>query len=287
MRHALRARGLLRQATGVRLVHSVATPVRLLVGGGTVAALVVGRREKEAYGEGEMFRSEGMETESPACIPGFGGNMYVLRRTPYTVSLFTCLRNKDSKQADFVEATRTLTNLILSEAMSLLPSESCTVKTPVPGECYKGLRLADGNSCLCVVSILRAADSMTQAISNLHPGMPVGKILIQRDEETALPRLFFSKLPKDVAKRLVLLVDPMLATGGSANQAIRVLKKAGVAEEQIVMLSIVAAPEGLRAIAAEHPLVRVLVGEVDRGLNAKAYIVPGLGDFGDRYFGTD
>jgi uracil phosphoribosyltransferase len=250
----------------VRLVHSVATPVRLLVGGGTVAALVVGRREKEAYGEGEMFRSEGMETESPACIPGFGGNMYVLRRTPYTVSLFTCLRNKDSKQADFVEATRTLTNLILSEAMSLLPSESCTVKTPVPGECYKGLRLADGNSCLCVVSILRAADSMTQAISNLHPGMPVGKILIQRDEETALP---------------------MLATGGSANQAIRVLKKAGVAEEQIVMLSIVAAPEGLRAIAAEHPLVRVLVGEVDRGLNAKAYIVPGLGDFGDRYFGTD
>lgn len=111
------------------------------------------------------------------------------------MSLFTCLRNKDSKQADFVEATRTLTNLILSEAMSLLPSEPATVQTPVPGACYTGLRLPDGTSCLCVVSILRAADSMAQAISNLHPGMPVGKILIQRDEETALPKLFFRSSP--------------------------------------------------------------------------------------------
>lgn len=111
------------------------------------------------------------------------------------MSLFTCLRNKDSNQAEFVEASRTLTNLILSEAMSLLPSEPATVQTPVPGACYTGLRLPDGASCLCVVSILRAADSMAQAISNLHPGMPVGKILIQRDEETALPKLFFRSSP--------------------------------------------------------------------------------------------
>ena len=99
-------------------------------------------------------------------------------------------------------------------------------------------------------------------------------------------REFGSKLPKDVGARTVLLVDPMLATGGSTNEAVRVLKRAGVAEESIVMLSIVAAPEGLRAVAAEHPQVRVLVGEVDHRLNSKAYIVPGLGDFGDRYFGT-
>jgi hypothetical protein len=139
---------------------------------------------------------------------------------------------------------------------------------------------------MCVVSILRAADSMADSISHQYPGIPVGKILIQRDEETALPKLFFSKLPQDIKTRHVLLVDPMLATGGSASQAVRVLKEAGVKEEHIIMLSIVAAPEGLKALAAQHPQVRVLCGEVDEKLNSKAYIVPGLGDFGDRFFGT-
>lgn len=203
------------------------------------------------------------------------------------VSLFTCLRSKDSKQADFVRATRTLTGLILNEAMSLLPSEPRTICTPVPGASYCGLLLPDPTTDLCVVSILRAADSMADAISHQFPGIPVGKILIQRDEETALPTLFFSKLPKDIRTRLVFLVDPMLATGGSASQAVRVLKEAGVKEEHIIMLSIVAAPEGLKALAAQHPKVRVLCGEVDDKLNSKAYIVPGLGDFGDRFFGTD
>jgi uracil phosphoribosyltransferase len=242
----------------------------------------------------------------PAQIPGFGKNMHVLRRTPYTVkrainiaangrrvaqppsagrightssatacniptagvlskiwrggarisqgltcqcvqvSLFTCLRSKDSKQSDFVSATRTLTGLILNEAMSLLPSQPRTVSTPVPGASYSGLTLPDPITDLCVVSILRAADSMADQISRHYPGVPVGKILIQRDEETALPKLFFSKLPKDIPTRLVFLVDPMLATGGSASAAIRVLEEAGVKEEHIVMLSIVAAPEGLQ-----------------------------------------
>eukprot|EP00277_Geminigera_cryophila_P038427 CAMPEP_0173090592 /NCGR_PEP_ID=MMETSP1102-20130122/27052_1 /TAXON_ID=49646 /ORGANISM="Geminigera sp., Strain Caron Lab Isolate" /LENGTH=228 /DNA_ID=CAMNT_0013975577 /DNA_START=159 /DNA_END=845 /DNA_ORIENTATION=- len=222
----------------------------------------------------------------PALIPG-RSNMHVLRRTPYTVSLYTCLRSKDSKQADFVAATRTLTNLIFNEAMSLLPMFPRSVRTPVPGATYDGLSLPDPSTDLCVVSILRAADSMADCISNQYPGIPIGKILIQRDEVTALPKLFFSKLPKDIKSRLVLLVDPMLASGGSANQAIKVLKEGGVMEEHIIMLCIVAAPEGLQALANAHPKVRVLCGEVDQLLNAQAYIVPGLGDFGDRFFGTD
>lgn len=130
--------------------------------------------------------------------------------------------------------------------MSLLPGKPRTVSTPVPGASYSGLTLPDPVNDLCVVSILRAADSMADELSHRFPGIPVGKILIQRDEETALPKLFFSKLPKDVKTRLVFLVDPMLATGGSASAAIRVLQEAGVKDEHIIMLSIVAAPEGLQ-----------------------------------------
>lgn len=222
----------------------------------------------------------------PAIVPGGGcTNHFVLRRTPYTVSLYTSLRAKETKQADFVSATRKLTALLLNEAMSLLPTFPRTIQTPCGP--YRGLELPEPSTDLCVVSILRAADSMAESISHQHPGIPVGKILIQRDEETAQPKLFFAKLPKDIKSRFVLLVDPMLATGGSARQAIAEIKKAGVPDANIIMLSIVAAPEGLQALAAAHPRVRVLVGEVDERLNERAYIVPGLGDFGDRYYGTD
>ena len=117
-------------------------------------------------------------------------------------------------------------------------------------------------------------------------GIAVGKILIQRDEETALPTLFYSKLPPDIATRKVLLVDPMLATGGSAITAVKVLIDAGVPEENILFSNVVSCPEGLRAMFAKYPKIRMVTTAVDDGLDEKKYIVPGLGDFGDRYYST-
>lgn len=115
----------------------------------------------------------------------------------------------------------------------------------------------------------------------------IGKILIQRDEETALPKLFYSKLPMDVAQRYCLLLDPMLATGGSVIKAIEVLLEAGVKEENIIFINLIASPEGIRALHERYPRVQTVVAAIDEGLNERKYIVPGLGDFGCRYFGTD
>ena len=112
----------------------------------------------------------------------------------------------------------------------------------------------------------------------------IGKILIQRDEETAQPELFYAKLPNDIADRTVLLLDPMLATGGSAIAAIKVLRTAGVPEESIMFVNLVSCPEGLAALHAAYPLVTVVTAEIDNRLNETAYILPGLGDAGDLYY---
>ncbi|KAH7903458.1 uracil phosphoribosyltransferase-domain-containing protein, partial [Hygrophoropsis aurantiaca] len=103
-----------------------------------------------------------------------------------------------------------------------------------------------------------------------------------QDEETALPKLFYSKLPEDIASRYVLLLDPMLATGGSAMKAVEVLQEQGVPEDRIIFINLVAAPEGLKAFCGKFPALRVITGWIDKGLNEKSYIIPGLGDFGER-----
>jgi len=112
----------------------------------------------------------------------------------------------------------------------------------------------------------------------------IGKILIQRNEETAMPKLFYAKLPEDVASRYVLLLDPMLATGGSAIKAVEVLLEHGVPEHRIIFINLIAAPEGLKAFCSKYPSLRVITGWIDEGLNERAYIIPGLGDFGERRY---
>jgi uracil phosphoribosyltransferase len=118
------------------------------------------------------------------------------------------------------------------------------------------------------------------------PDSKTAKILIQRDEETAEPKLFYSKLPSDIADCHVMLCDPMLATGGSALTAIDVLKKAGVKEENILFLNVVSVPEGLKILAEKAPGVTIVTAALDSHLNPQKFIIPGLGDFGDRYYGT-
>lgn len=198
--------------------------------------------------------------------------------------LFTIMRNKTTTQKDYVAASDRLLTILAEEGLARLPSvQSQTVETPC-GQ-YDGLSAPVAHN-ICAVDIMRSGAILLERVRALMPELKTAKILIQRDEETALPKLFYSKLPPKIAEKDVLLCDPMLATGGSALTAIQVLKEAGVSEERILFLNVVSCPEGLRALAEKAPNVRILTAGLDDCLNETKFIVPGLGDYGDRYYGT-
>lgn len=131
---------------------------------------------------------------------------------------------------------------------------------------------------------MRAGEAMEQGLRDCCRSVRIGKILIQRDEDTARPKLFYDKLPEDIADRWVLLLDPMFATGGSAIMAVQVLKARGVPEDHILFLNIIASPEGVSKFATKFPRLKVVTAFIDQGLDEKNYIIPGLGDFGDRFY---
>ncbi|KNC50510.1 uracil phosphoribosyltransferase [Thecamonas trahens ATCC 50062] len=210
-------------------------------------------------------------------------NVIVMRETMQTRGMFTIIRDEKTTHQDFVFYFDRLSRLLIEEALSYLPAEEVDVMTPT-GEAYPGIRWTRN---LCGVPIIRAGEAFEIALRGILRDCVIGKILIQRDEETTLPKLFYSKLPKDISERTVLLLDPMLATGGSAKAAIQVLIDSGVAEDSIMFINLVSCPEGLQAIYEAYPKVCVVTGEVDRQLNERAYIMPGLGDAGDRYMGTE
>lgn len=169
--------------------------------------------------------------------------------------------------------------LLAAEALRGLPTRRATIQTP--------LAVAEGQR-LCrevvVVPVLRAGLGMLDAVLELIPTARVGHIGLQRDELTAVASKYYSKLPPNLASSYVLMIDPMLATGGSAVAAIDLLKQAGAIELRLVC--IVAAPEGVRLVESRHPDVDIFTPAVDESLNAHKFIVPGLGDFGDRLYGT-
>lgn len=209
-------------------------------------------------------------------------NLTVLPPSGQVRGLMTIIRNQQTRRNDFIFYSDRLTRLLVEKSLELLPVFPKTVDTPL-GIPYEGVGF-EGK--ICAVSIMRAGESMEKPVREVCKKIRVGKILIQRDETTAKPIVFYSKLPDDIGRRWVFLLDPMLATGGSAGEAIRILLEAGVREDHLIFINLLACPEGLRNIFASYPSVRVVTGAVDKGLNDKAYIVPGLGDFGDRYFGT-
>lgn len=192
----------------------------------------------------------------------------------------TILRDKLTPRSEFIFTADRIIRLLVEEGLNHLPVEPHNVETPI-GSQYRGVRFLGK---ICGVSIMRAGESMEAGLRECCRSVRIGKILIQRDEETALPKLFYAKLPEDIKNRYVLLLDPMLATGGSANKAIDVLIEHGVPEARILFLNLVAAPEGLANVFSKHPLVKVISAWVDEGLDERKYITPGLGDFGDRYF---
>jgi len=211
-------------------------------------------------------------------------NCKVLESRALTM-LFTQIRDKNTAQLPYVQYSDRLMTILAEEGIAELCTEEVTVETPC-GQ-YKGLKMIDTDK-LCAVSIVRSGDILLEAVRRLVPDVKVGKILMQRDEEDPekKAKLYYSKLPPNVDSMTVLLCDPMLATGGSALGAIKVLIDAKVPEDKILFLNTVAAPEGLQKLYQEYPKLRVVTAALDSKLNEHKFIVPGLGDFGDRYYGT-
>ncbi|KAK0541070.1 Uracil phosphoribosyltransferase, synthesizes UMP from uracil [Tilletia horrida] len=203
-----------------------------------------------------------------------------LPQTNQLNALLTIIRDQATPREQFIFYSDRIIRLLVEEGLNHLPTNAKTVHTPT-GLPYTGVSF---QGRICGVSILRAGEAMEAGLRECCRSVRIGKILIQRDEATAKPKLFYAKLPEDIAERWVLLLDPMLATGGSALQAISVLLDHGVKVERILFLNLVASPEGLEAVYKTFPQVRTISAWVDEGLDAKNYIVPGLGDFGDRYF---
>ena len=190
------------------------------------------------------------------------------------------LRDKNTSSKEFRELISEIAMLMCFEATRDLPLEEVTVETPVAvAKCH---RLAGKK--LAIVPILRAGLGLVDGVLRMVPSARVGHIGMYRDEETLEPHPYFCKMPKDVAERDVMIVDPMLATGGSACEAIGEMVKRGC--KHITLMVLVAAPEGIKAVQEKYPDVNIYAGALDDHLNEHGYIVPGLGDAGDRIFGT-
>ena len=190
------------------------------------------------------------------------------------------LRNKNTGTKEFKELVCELATLLCYEATRDLSTEEVAIETPIA---VAKTRVLSGRK-LALVPILRAGLGMVDGMLNLIPAAKVGHIGMYRDEETLEPHPYFCKMPKDVAERDVMIVDPMLATGGSACEAIGEMVKRGC--KHITLMVLVAAPEGIKAVQEKYPDVNIYAGALDDHLNEHGYIVPGLGDAGDRIFGT-
>ena len=199
---------------------------------------------------------------------------------PLVAHKLTILRDKNTSVKDFRELVSEIGMLIAYEATRDLPLTTKEVETPI---CTAEEPTLAGKK-LAVVPILRAGLGLVDGVLRMVPSARVGHIGMYRDEETLEPHVYFCKLPKDVAEREIMIVDPMLATGGSADAAIQEMKARGCTK--IKLLVLVAVPEGIARIQKNHPDVDIYVGAVDEKLNDHGYIVPGLGDAGDRIFGT-
>jgi uracil phosphoribosyltransferase len=197
---------------------------------------------------------------------------------PLAAVRLTTLRDEHSGNATFRAALRDLTLMLVYEATRDLPRENVAVRTPLAGAA--GTRLAKPP---LLVTILRAGLGMVDQAHALLPDAPVGFVGVARDEETALPTAYLESLPDDLRGWPVIVLDPMLATGGSMTHAIGLLHRRGA--DDITVLCVVAAPEGVAALGKVAPQARLFTAAVDDGLNDVAYIVPGLGDAGDRQFG--
>ena len=199
---------------------------------------------------------------------------------PLVYHKLAVLRNKETPVKEFRELVNEISGLMCYEATRNLPTMDVEVQTPVAMAKCKML----AGKKLAIVPILRAGLGMVDALVDLIPSAKIGHIGLYRDPETHEPVEYYCKLPEDIGNRVTFVVDPMLATGGSAVAAIDFLKKHGC--RNIIMMNIIGCPEGIKTVQDAHPDVELYLAACDEKLNDHAYIVPGLGDAGDRIFGT-
>ena len=199
---------------------------------------------------------------------------------PIICHKITMMRDKNTTTKDFRELAEEVTMLMAYEVTRNLPLREVEIETPI---CKTTSKVVAGRS-VGVVPILRAGLGMVDGIVRLIPNAKVGHIGLYRDPETHMPVEYYCKLPVDAQERTIIVVDPMLATGGSAVAAIQFIKDRGC--KDIKLMNLIAAPEGVKVVQEAHPDVEIYVASLDEKLNEHAYIVPGLGDAGDRLFGT-
>jgi uracil phosphoribosyltransferase len=198
---------------------------------------------------------------------------------PLLTHKLTLLRRKETGTKDFRETLEEIAGLMAYEITRDLPVKNITIETPL-GKCYTQELAID----VVLVPVLRAGLGMVDGISNLIPTARVGHIGMYRDHVTLEPMTYYSKFPDNLPYAIVMVLDPMLATGGSSTAAIQILKDNGA--KSIKLVCVVGAPEGVDRIMKDHPDVQIYIAALDDKLNDKGYIVPGLGDAGDRIFGT-
>jgi uracil phosphoribosyltransferase len=193
----------------------------------------------------------------------------------------TQLRDKNSSRATFRRASRIMTHCMAQQAIQFCELESIDIETPIAKT--KGVRLKDH---IVLIPILRSGMAMLQIFFQYFPDASVGVAGLKRDEKTAIAHWYYNNIPA-LDHHQVIVLDPMLATGGTGHDILKKLKSLGAQESKIMYISMVSAPEGVKRLKTEFPQVNLITAAQDDHLNEKEYIVPGLGDFGDRYFGTE
>ena len=221
--------------------------------------------EKSSTGALSRFWYDKEENERYQALTEKYAQLSVIPQTTQLRAMMTLIRDRRTRKEQFVFYANRIIRLLIEEALNELPFEPETIITNVNSE-YHGARFAQK---LCGVSIVRAGESMEAGLRMVCRGCRIGKILIQRCEETADPKVFYTKLPSDIDKRFTLLLDPMLATGGSACTAVKILKEHGVKEEKIIFVNLIAAPEGIQELTIRFPAVKIITAAIDKGLNEK------------------
>eukprot|EP01095_Lingulamoeba_sp_RSL-Kostka_P009064 TRINITY_DN30_c1_g2_i1.p1 TRINITY_DN30_c1_g2~~TRINITY_DN30_c1_g2_i1.p1 ORF type:complete len:246 (-),score=78.14 TRINITY_DN30_c1_g2_i1:155-892(-) len=211
--------------------------------------------------------------------------LHLLKMNYQLKGLLTIIRDKTTPRDQFIFYSNRLIRLLIEEGLSYLPFEEKTIITPTGSE-YKGVQFS---SKICGVSMVRAGESMEAGLRQVCQKIRIGKILIVKNEENGKikTQALYAKFPSDISERKVLLLDPMLATGASVKEAIRVLISSGVKQENILFLNLICAPEGIKSLTEKYSKIEIVSCEIDDGINENGISLPGIGDFGDRYFGTE
>ncbi|CAD8149831.1 unnamed protein product [Paramecium pentaurelia] len=211
-------------------------------------------------------------------------NLFILRENQ-TQHILSMIRDVNSDIVTFRQNSDRLIRILLEQALAHIEKKNSIKQSPLGFYDANQVKFSDQE--ICIVSILRSGNAFLNEALKVIQGASIGQILIQRNEETSMPKYFFEKLPENINEQQIILVDPMLGTGGSASMALKILQNYGVKQENIIFLNLVSCEQGLNKVFKEYPKIKIITAQVDPILIKEInYLAPGIGDFGDRYFGT-